>query len=127
MAFIGAQLIDVQAGSCEIHLPYRLELTQQHGYFHAGVIGALADNANGYAAFSLMRADASILTVEYKLNLIAPGDGEKLIARGEVIKPGRTLTVCRADVFVAKDGVEKLCASALQTLLQMVGKADEPV
>src|SRR5437667_10733853 len=108
--FIGARLVDVLPGYCEIHVPYKRELTQQHGYFHAGVIGTLADNTSGYAAYTLMKADASVLTVEYKLNLLSPGEGELLIARGAVVKPGRTLTVCRSAVLVIKEGVEKLCA-----------------
>lgn len=124
MGFIGARLVDVQPGYCEIHVPYKRELTQQHGYFHAGIIGTLADNTGGYAAYTLMAADASVLTVEYKLNLLSPGEGELLIARGAVVKPGRTLTVCRSDVVVVKDGVEKLCAIAVVTLMQMAGKMD---
>ncbi len=124
MAFIGARLVEVRPGYCEIHVLYKRELTQQHGYFHAGVIGTLADNTSGYAAYTLMRADASVLTVEYKLNLLSPGEGELLIARGAVVKPWRTLTVCRSDVVVVKDGVEKLCAIAVVTLMQMAGKMD---
>ena len=124
MEFIGARLVEVRPGYCEIQVPYKRELTQQHGYFHAGVIGTLADNTGGYAAYTLMAADASVLTVEYKLNLLSPGEGELLIARGAVVKPGRTLTVCRSDVVVVKDGVEKLCAIAVVTLMQMAGKMD---
>ena len=124
MGFIGARLVDVRPGYCEIHVLYKRELTQQHGYFHAGVIGTLADNVGGYAAYTLMAADASVLTVEYKLNLLSPGEGELLIARGAVAKPGRTLTVCRSDVVVVKDGVERLCAIGVVTLMQMAGKMD---
>ena len=124
MDFIGATLAHVRPGYCEIHVPYKKELSQQHGFFHGGVIGTLADNAGGYAAYTLMPADSSILTVEYKLNLLAPGSGDLLIARGQVVKPGRTLTVCRSDVAVVKDGQEKLCAIATVTLMQMVGRAD---
>jgi len=127
MKFVGAKLIEVRPGYCEIHLPYKKDLSQQHGFFHAGVIGTIADNSGGYAAYSLMAADSSIFTVEYKLNLIAPGDGDLLIGRGQVIKYGRTLTVCRTEVFVVKDGAEKLCATSLMTLMAMVGKADEAV
>lgn len=124
MEFIGAELADIRPGYCEIHLPYKTELTQQHGYFHAGVIGTLADNTGGYAAFTLMPANSSILTVEYKLNLLAPGRGQLLIARGQVVKPGRTLTVCRSEIGVINNGIEKLCAIAVITLMQMAGKAD---
>jgi len=121
---LGAQLIAVHPGYCEIHLPYREELSQQHGFFHAGTIGTIADNAAGYAAYSLMDAESSVLTVEFKLNLLAPGNGPLLIARGHVIKPGRTLTVCQSDVSVRGDGKEKQCAVALITLIQLAGKPD---
>ncbi len=127
MNFIGAKLIKIRPGYCEIHLAYKKELSQQHGFFHAGVIGTIADNSGGYAAYTLMPADSSIFTVEYKLNLIAPGDGDLLIGRGQVIKSGRTLTVCETEVFVVKEGAEKLCATSLMTLMAMAGKADEPI
>lgn len=126
MKFIGAKLVEVEPGYCEIHLPYKKELSQQHGFFHAGVIGTIADNTGGYAAYSLMGAESSILTVEYKLNLVAPGDGDLLIGRARVVKPGRTLTVCRSEVFVVKNGIEKLCATSLMTLMAMTAMADEP-
>jgi uncharacterized protein (TIGR00369 family) len=127
MEFIGAKLIDIKPGYCEIHLPYKKELSQQHGFFHAGIIGTIADNTGGYAAYSLMSVDTSILSVEYKLNFVSPGDGELLIGRGKVIKPGRTLTVCRSDIFVVKKENEKLCATCLMTLMSMKGMADKPV
>ena len=127
MSFIGAKLVEVKPGYCEIHLPYKKELSQQHGFFHAGVIGTIADNSGGYAAYSLMATDSSVFTVEYKLNLIAPGEGDLLIGRGQVIRPGRNLTVCRTEVFVIKNGVEKLCATSLMTLMEMAGKVDGPV
>ncbi len=126
MMHIGAKLTDLGPGFCEIHVGYAKELTQQHGFFHAGAIGAIADTSAGYAAFSLMPADSSILTVEYKLNLMAPGDGERLIGRAHVIKPGRTLTICQSDVFVVKNGTEKQCAASLVTLMRMTGKSDAP-
>jgi uncharacterized protein (TIGR00369 family) len=126
MEFIGARLVDIRPGYCEIHLPYKEELTQQHGYFHAGVIGTIADNTGGYASYTLMPADSSVLTVEYKLNLLAPGKGQLLIARGQVVKPGRTLTICRSEVVVINNDVEKLCAIAVIALMQMAGKVDRP-
>ncbi len=126
MVFIGAGLVAVEPGYCEIHLAYQKNLTQQHGYFHGGIIGTLADTVAGYAAYTLMPVDASILTVEYKLNLTAPGDGTLLISRGQVIKPGRTLTVTQSEVFIVKNEVKKLCATALVTLMTMRGKADKP-
>lgn len=124
MHFIGAQLIDVQPGFCEIHLDYNKNLTQQHGFFHAGIISTLADNSAGYAAFSLMADSSSVLSVEYKLNLMAPGIGEKLIARSEVLKNGKTLTICRSEVYAVKDGNEKLCAAAQCTLIELLDKVD---
>jgi uncharacterized protein (TIGR00369 family) len=127
MQLLGAALVDLHPGYCEIQLAYRAELSQQHGYFHAGVIGTLADNAGGYAAYTLMPADASILTVEYKLNLLSPGDGDVLIARGYVVKAGRTLTVCRSDMVASKQGEERLCATALVTLMTLEGKPDGPL
>lgn len=126
MGLMGARLVEVRPGYCEIHVGYKKELSQQHGFFHAGVIGTIADNSAGYAAYSLMPADSSILTVEYKLNLVAPGDGALLVGRAQVIKPGHTLTICRSEVFVIKNGVEKLCATSLVTLMEMKGKADRP-
>lgn len=127
MGFLGARLAAVQPGACDIDLPFRPELAQQHGFFHGGVVGTLADNACGYASFTLAPADSSILTVEYKLNLMAPAAGAVLIARGRVIRPGRTLVVARADVAVRRDdGTEKPVATALATLMLMAGMADEP-
>lgn len=117
MHFLGAELVDVRPGYCEIHLPFRPELSQQDGYFHGGIIGTIADSAGGYAGYSLMSADSRVLTVEYKLNLLAPGNGELLIARGHVVTARRTLVVTRADVGVIKNGNETLCATLLQTLI----------
>jgi uncharacterized protein (TIGR00369 family) len=124
MLLIGAELSRLAPGECEIRLPYKPELSQQHGYFHGGIIGTIADSAGGYAAFTLMPADASILTVEYKMNLLAPGDGELLIARGRVLKSGRTLTVAQVDTAVVKEGRETPCATLLQTLMTMHGRPD---
>ena len=125
MAWIGAELTYLAPGHCEIRLPHKPELTQQHGYIHGGIIGTIGDSAAGYAAYTLMPRDASVLTIEYKMNLMAPGDGELLIARGEVVRAGRTLVVARADVFAVKAGNETLCASLLQTLMTMHGKPDQ--
>jgi uncharacterized protein (TIGR00369 family) len=125
MALLGARVSRIESGECELHLPWRPEVTQQHGYFHGGIIGTIADSAGGYAAYTLMPPDSSVLTVEYKMNLLAPGDGELLVARGVVIKPGRTLVVTRVDAVVVKDGKETLCATLLQTLMTMHGKKDQ--
>lgn len=126
MAFIGAELTDVRPGFCEIRLPFREELTQQHGFFQAGIIATVVDNAGGYAGYTLMPPSSTVLTVEFKLNLLAPGDGELLIAQGEVLRPGRNLVITRGDVYVAKGGRETLCATMLQTLMTMHGRPDTP-
>ena len=124
MAHIGARLTSVAPGACEIELPYSEEVSQQHGFFHGGAVGTIADVAGGYAAFSLMDAADGILTVEYKLNLMVPAAGELLIARGLVMRPGRTLTVSRAEIVIVKEGRETACAVMQQTLMRIVGRAD---
>ncbi|MBL7961543.1 PaaI family thioesterase [bacterium] len=124
MSLINAKLIKTEPGFCEIHVPYNINITQQHSFFHAGIVGTVADNAAGYAAYSLMDKNSSILTVEFKLNLISPADGELLIGRSHVLKYGKTLTVCRSDVFVVKDGVEKICAASQSTLIELHNKTD---
>jgi uncharacterized protein (TIGR00369 family) len=123
MAYLGAALEKVEPGHVEISLPFRDELSQQHGFFHAGIISTIADTAGGYAGFTLFPADAGVLTVEFKLNLLAAADGERAIAVGEVIRSGRTLTVCRLDAFVVKAGKRVHCATGLQTLMALVGRA----
>lgn len=124
MKTLNASLHKVEPGFCEIHIPYQESLTQQHGFFHAGVVGTLADNAAGYAAYSMMADTSSILTVEFKLNLLAPADGELLIGRATVLKHGKTLTICRSDVFIVKNGAEKLCAACQSTLIELKDTAD---
>lgn len=124
MALIGAELAVIEPGFVEIHLPRKAEITQQHGYVHGGVVGMIADSAAGYAANTLTPADTSVLTVEYKLNLVAPADGERLIARGEVVKPGRTLIVTRAEVFAVRAEQWVLCALMQQTIMAMQGKKE---
>ncbi len=124
MDHIGATLTLIEPGVCEIELPYSDAVSQQHGFFHGGVIGTIADSAGGYAAFGLMDAEDGILTVEYKLNLMALADGDLLVARGQVVRAGRTLTVARAEVGVVKNGVEVACAAMQQTLMRIVGRAE---
>jgi len=126
MVLIGGTIAALEAGYCEVVLPFRDDLTQQKGFVHGGIIGMIADSACGYAAFSLMPADCSLVTVEYKINILAPATGERLVARGEVIRPGRTLTVARAEVYAQKDGRSVHCASMQQTLMMLAGRADHP-
>ena len=124
MSLIGAEMALVEPGYVEIHLPHRPEITQQHGFIHGGVVGMIADSAAGYAANTLTPADTSVLTVEYKMNLVAPADGQRLVARGEVVRPGRTLIVTRADVYAIRDEQWTLCAIMQQTIMAMQGKSE---
>lgn len=120
MALIGASLMSVQPGRVEISLPYRDDLTQQKGFVHGGILGMIADTACGYAAFSLMPAGGSLVTVEYKMNILTPARGS-LVAHGSVVRPGRTLTVARAEVY-AEDG--KHVATMQQTLMALPDTPD---
>ncbi len=117
MKNIGAALTEIGPGTVTIELPFRSDLTQQHGFIHAGIVTMIVDTACGYAAFSLMPPTAAVLTVEYKVNFISPALGDKLIARGRVLKPGRTLMVCLGEVHAVTDGTEKLVASMLATMI----------
>ena len=119
MGVIGAALTRLAPGEAEVSLPYRDDLTQQHGFVHAGIIATIADTASGYAAFSLMPADAAVLTVEYKINLISPAVGELFIARGRVIRPGKQLSVCTAEVMAYQQGQGKMVATMLATLMAL--------
>ena len=125
MTLIRASLALVEAGRTEIHVPHWTGIEQQHGFVHGGVVGMIADSAAGYAANTLTQADTSVLTVEYKMNLLAPADGERLIARGRVARAGRTLVVTQAKVFACKDGKETLCALMQQTIMVMQGKPEK--
>jgi len=124
MALMGAQMVAVTPGRVEIVLPYGEGVTQQLGYFHGGAIGAIADSAGGYAAFTLFPANSSVLTVEYKINIMAPGQGERLVAVGEVVRSGRTLTIARVEVFAERAGVRTHCATSTQTLFCLHGRSD---
>jgi uncharacterized protein (TIGR00369 family) len=125
MHLIRATLPVVEPGLTEIHVPHWEGIEQQHGFVHGGVVGMIADSAAGYAAMTVVPASASVLTVEYKLNLMAPADGERLIARGQVVRPGRTLIVTRAEVFAVKAAQETLCALMQQTIMVMHGRAEK--
>jgi uncharacterized protein (TIGR00369 family) len=123
MAHLGARLALVEPGCVEIELPFRAELSQQHGFFHAGIVATIADTAGGFAAFTLFPPGAGVLTVEFKINLLAAADGERVVATGQVIRSGRTLTVCRLDAHVTKGGKRTHCATGMQTLMCLVGRA----
>ena len=118
MTLIGAELTRIEPGIVEITLPYRADLAQQHGYLHAGIVTTIADSACGYAAYSLMPPDSEVLSVEFKVNLLRPANGERFVATAEVVKSGKTLTVVKADVFaVDHEGQRQLVATMLGTMI----------
>jgi len=119
MAAIGAELVRVAPGEVDIVLPFRADLTQQHGYLHAGVVTALVDTACGCAAFTLMPAGSGVVSVEYKVNLLAPAVGERMLARGRVLRAGRTLTVCSGEVLAVTGNEEKPVAAMLATMMRL--------
>jgi len=124
MVLIGAELIAIEPGFCAIALKPRPEVSQQHGFVHAGVVSAIVDSAGGYAGYSLFPEDSSVLTVEFKLNLLAPATGDRLVAEGRVIKPGRTLAITQGEVHAERGGRRTLIALMQQTLMVMHGKPD---
>jgi uncharacterized protein (TIGR00369 family) len=125
MKTLGAELVAVEPGYCAIALIPRPEVAQQHGYVHAGVVSAIVDSAGGYAGFTLFPVDASVLTVEFKINLLAPAAGERLVAEGLVVKPGRSLVITRGEVHAEREGRRTLVAIMQQTLMVMHGRKDE--
>lgn len=126
MALIGASLGEIAPGAVEVALPCTAQVTQQHGYVHGGVVAMIADSAAGYTALSLVPADATVLSVEYKMNFLAPAQGEELRAAGRVLKAGRTLVVVQVDVHACRGDARVLCATMLQTVMAMHGRADAP-
>jgi uncharacterized protein (TIGR00369 family) len=124
MRTIGARLVTVTAGAVDIDMPVRADLTQQHGYVAAAVVTALVDTACGYAAMSLMPAGSGVVTAEYKVNFIAPARGERLLARGHVVKAGRRLTVCAGEVYAVTSDAEQPVATMLATMLALDGVAE---
>jgi len=126
MHTIGARIAALSPGRCEIELPYRRDLCQQHGYLHAGITTTIADSAAGYAAFSLMPPGASVLTVEFKVNFMAPAAGERFFARGSVVRGGRTLMVVETEVAARQNGEEKPIAQMLATMMCLEGTPDRP-
>lgn len=126
MAHLGATLTKVRHGLVTIRMPFRPELSQQHGYFHAGGTSAIADSAGGYAGFTLFPEDSSVLTVELKVNLLNPAQGDALEAVGKVVKAGKTLTICQLEVFADSAKGRSLVAIGQQTLICMAGRPDVP-
>jgi uncharacterized protein (TIGR00369 family) len=119
MQALGIELGEVSPGACVLAAAADPRLTQQQGFFHGALIGAMLDCAGGYAGYSLMPPGSEVLTTEYKVNFIAAAAGERLIARGRVIKPGRTITVTMAEAFCLQDGIERACAVMLQSLIRV--------
>ncbi len=126
MALIGAELVEVAPGRCRIRLPFRDDLTQQNGFFHAGVTSTIADSAGGYAGYTLMPAQSDVLTVEFKINLLRPAAGAMLLAEGRVVRAGRNLTFTEVSVDAGDGTAMKVCASMSQTLACVSRTRSEP-
>ena len=124
MALIHAEIPVIEEGRAEIEIPHWDGVLQQHGYVNGGVVGMIADSAAGYAAMSVVPEGTSVLTVEYKINMVAPANGDQIVARGSVLRAGRTLILTKADVYAVKDGTETLCAVMQQTIMAMHGKGE---
>jgi uncharacterized protein (TIGR00369 family) len=124
MHTIGAELVRVEPGEVELTLPFRDDLTQQHGFLHAGIVTALVDSACGYAALSLMDRESAVLSVEYKVNLLAPAVGDRMRAVGRVIKPGRTLLVCTGEVVAVTGETETVVTVMQATMMAVRGRED---
>lgn len=119
MKTLSAAMTQVEPGFVEIRFPYHHSLTQQHGYIHAGALTAIVDSAGGFAAQTLLAKGDSVLTVEFKINLVAPAQGDHFVARGQVVRPGKTLTITQGEVLAIKDGVETQCAIMQQTMMRI--------
>lgn len=122
MRTIGAVLTSIEPGAVEIKMPYREDLTQQHGFIHAGIVSTVLDTACGYAAFSLMPEGAAVLTVEFKVNLLAPAQGEMIKVRAEVKRAGKNITVCSADAWAIEASQSKIVATMLATVMCLRGR-----
>lgn len=125
MATLGARLVRVEPGLCEIELAYQDGLTQQHGYLHAGAVTSIADSSGGYAAYSLMPADSSVLAVEFKINLLEPAKGQRFVGRGRVVRAGKRLSVCELEVEAWDGGRMQRCLLGTQTVMCLAGQADD--
>ncbi len=124
MQHLGAEIGSLEPGLCVIILNFRQAVAQQHGFFHGGVVGALADNAAAYAAFTLLASNQSALTVEYKVSLVAPSEGDRLKVVGQVVRAGRALTTCRSDIYACTKYRESLSATALITMMTLGSRGD---
>lgn len=127
MQTLNCKLGEVSAGKVEAIMPFDGKFTQQHGYFHGGITGAMADNVAGYAAFTLYEEADSVVTAEYKVNLLAPAEGELMIARAKVIKSGRTLSVVKSDVYTKLGDQERHVATGLFSIMRLIGGAEKEI
>ena len=124
MQILGADMGKVEPGQVEIEMPFQAGLTQQHGFIHGGIVTSILDSACWYAAFSLSAPDSAVLTVEYKVNFMAPAKGERLVSRGQVLRPGASITVCKGDVVAYDGGEEKLVTTMLMTMMILPNRPD---
>ncbi|AXV17130.1 phenylacetic acid degradation protein [Neorhizobium sp. SOG26] len=124
MSMLGAELTRVEPAMVEIELPFDPKLTQQHGFLHAGVISAALDTACTYAAYGVIEPDVSILTIEFKVNMMSPGRGDRFLFRGEITKPGSTIIVADGRAYAIGDGPAKLIASMTGTMMVIRGRED---
>lgn len=124
MVAIGAEMTALSHGLCTIELPFSEAVGQQHGFFHGGIVGALADSAGGYAALSTMAPGADVLTLEYKINFLRPAAGTRLVASGSVLRAGRSVVVTRADIFVETPAGRRLCAALQQSIMRAPDRQD---
>jgi uncharacterized protein (TIGR00369 family) len=124
MATIGATLERVEPGEVAIRLPFDARLTQQHGYLHAGAVAAVVDSACGYAALSLMEPGAAVLSIEFKVNMLAPAAGESFVATGRVVRAGRTITVCAGELRAERDGTVTTVAMMQATMMAVRGRGE---
>ena len=119
MKTVNASVVSVEPGAVVLEFPFQADLTQQHGFIHAGIVSTVLDSAMGYAAFSLMPVNAAVLTIEFKVNLLSPAKGERFTAVGKVKKAGRNITVAEAELFAHSDGQRKLVATMVGTVMSV--------
>ncbi|MEH6404487.1 MAG: PaaI family thioesterase [Sneathiella sp.] len=124
MAFIGADLSRLSPGICDISVPHQAGLTQQHGFFHGGLVSALADSAAGYAAFSIFPENSTVLTIDFKVNFLNPSEGDRLVARAKVIGMEGKICHLSGDVFAVKEGIETHCLTGIFTMMCLEGRSD---
>jgi len=126
LASMSARITELSAGRCSIEMPFAASVSQQHGFFHGGSVGALGDTAGGYAAMTLMADGVEVLTLEYKINFLRPASGEMLVAEGTVLRAGRSVTITRVDVFALRGDERVLCAGLQQSIVPAPAREGVP-